>query len=697
MRTHLAVLVGASTALVAATATPRPLTGQQAAPQDTARAQRLDSLVSTGRHEDLIGVARTASEGSTGRMELLMRPRTREGELLETVPGLILTQHSGDGKANQMFVRGFNLDHGTDFATRVEGMPVNLPTHAHGQGYTDVNFLIPELVERVDYRLGVSYAELGDFGSAGGADLTLASRLARPFASAGAGAFGDVRGVAGGSIRAGPGTLLLGGEVRAYDGPWVRPQALRKRSGLLRYGWDAGASSFSVMAMAYANRWDASDQIPARAVDGAIGSRFGQVDSTLGGAAQRFSLSGAWRHAGRASVQVVRLYGIWSDFDLYSNFTYFLADPVAGDQFNQREQRAVFGLDARHAQGVRALGAAQELTLGLQGRTDMIRGLGLFRTRRRDRVATVREDDVTQWSAGAYVQVVSRWTGTLRTTLGLRGDAYLFDVAAGRPENAGSARAAIASPKASIAYAPSSSVEFYLGGGFGFHSNDARGTTITVDPVSGAPAPRVDPLVRSRGAEVGARVQAAEAWRSTLALWALGLDSELLFVGDGGTTEPSFPSRRVGMTWTNAYRPVPALSLDLDISLARARFRGVPAAEERIPGALEHVVAAGVAWRPPEGRGPYAAARVRHFGSYALTGDNGVRATPTTLVNALCGWRVGAARVELSLLNVFDARARDVQYVYASRLANEPASGVGDVHFHPAEPRQLRAAAIWGL
>ncbi|MCU0621026.1 MAG: TonB-dependent receptor plug domain-containing protein [Gemmatimonadales bacterium] len=551
MRLRVAVGMSVSASLLAAGGLLHALAAQEPAMRDTARPQQLDSLVVTGRYEDLIGVARTASEGSTGWVDLRMRPLAREGELLETVPGLILTQHSGDGKSNQMFVRGFNLDHGTDFNTRVDGMPINLPTHAHGQGYTDVNFIIPEFVERVDYQLGVYYANLGDFSSAGGAEFRLSSRLARPIAKAGAGEFGHLRAVAGGSVSVGSGSLLLGGEVRTYNGPWVQPQELRKLSGLARYSWDAGRSRFAITGMAYANTWDASDQIPTRAVEGGLIGRFGQVDSTLGGEAQRYSLDGQWRRVGGSSVQEVQLYGIWSDFNLYSNFTYFLADPVNGDQFNQRERRAIAGLNARHFQGVRAFGVDHEVTLGLQSRADFVRGVGLFNTQRRDRVGTVREDDVTQWGTGLYAQAESRWSRTLRSSVGLRGDAYLFDVDAGIPANGGTASDAIVSPKASVIFSPGPSAEFYLSGGFGFHSNDARGTTITVDPVTGDPVDPVDPLVRSRGAEVGARVNPTRSWRSTLTLWALSLDSELLFVGDGGTTEPSFPSRRAGVTSTS--------------------------------------------------------------------------------------------------------------------------------------------------
>jgi hypothetical protein len=653
----------------------------------------LDTLRVTGRFDNLIGIAATASQGRVGAVDLRSRPIARDGELLETVPGMIVTQHSGEGKANQYFVRGFNLDHGTDFQTRVEGMPVNMPTHGHGQGWTDLNFLVPELVSHLDYRLGVYHAELGDFGSAGGAEFHLVRTLDRPFVTLGAGQNGLARAAAGASARAPGGDLLAGGEVRSYDGPWDRPQGIRKLAAMARYSADRGASRFSLLAMAYRNRWDSNDQVPVRAVDGGAIGRLGQVDSTDGGRSERYSLSGSWRRSGARAADEVQLFGIYSDLDLYSNFTYFLDDPERGDQFNQKDRRVVLGANAKHT---RALGAQHRLTLGAQTRADLIGGLGLYRTQAQLRHATVREDRVRETGTGLFAEAESRWRPWLRSVVGLRGDGYTFHVESDRPENSGSRRAGIISPKASLVIAPSTVAELYLSGGFGFHSNDARGTTITIDPATGEGADRVDPLVRSRGAEVGLRMAPVRGLRSTLTVWALELDSELLFVGDAGATEPSATSRRSGVTWANFYRPIPSLSLDADVSFARARLAGVPAEENRIPGALEHVFAGGIAWASE--RGAFGALRVRHFGAYPLIEDNSVRADAATLVNAEAGLHLARGlRLEATLLNVLNSRAADIQYYYPSRLRGEPAEGVNDVHFHPVEPRQLRASVTWRL
>ncbi|MEO8336972.1 MAG: TonB-dependent receptor [bacterium] len=681
---RLAELIAASL-LITASAT------AQTASRDSSRAHSLDTMKVSGRIDDLVGVARSASEGRVGAADLRLRPITREGELLETVPGMIVTQHSGEGKANQYFVRGFNLDHGTDFQTRLEGMPLNLPTHGHGQGYTDLNFLIPEFIDYVDYKLGVHHADVGDFGSAGAADFHLASKLAQPFASVTYGQNGLARLAAGRSSRIGGGDLLIGGEGKAYDGPWQLAERVRKFSGMARYTWGSIGSQFSVLALAYRNRWNSNDQIPLRAVEEGLIGRLGQLDTTDGGTTQRYSLSGSWRRIGTRSSQQLQLFGVYSDLTLFSNFTYFLDNPVQGDQFSQTDRRTIVGANATHTQQVDAFGVAHSLKIGLQTRFDIIDGVGLYHTENRVRFATVRQDDVRESGSGVFIEAESRWHPRFRTVLGARADAYSFDVSSDTPGNSGRRTAGIVSPKASLIYAPTQTSEIYVSGGLGFHSNDARGTTITVDPTNGERVSRVDPLVRSRGGELGLRLSPIEGLRSTMSLWMLHLDSELMFTGDAGITEPSAASRRRGVTFANFYRPVPSLSLDTDVSFAHAAF----ADGSKIPGALERVIAGGVTYGAPHA-GAFSAVRVRHFGSYPLAEDNVLRGRASTLVNADAGYRLrSGTRLQVSVLNVFNERADDIQYAYASRLRGESSDGVDDVHFHPAEPRQVRVSVEW--
>ncbi len=656
----------------------------------------LDPLLVEGRIDDLVGLASTASEGFVGSRDLLLRPLTREGELLETVPGMIVTQHSGSGKSNQMYVRGFNLDHGTDFSTRLEGMPLNLPTHAHGQGYTDLNFLIPELVDHVEYALGNYYPEIGDFGSAGGAHIRLRRSLAKPLfvLASGEGGFRRVVGAASRPIGS-RGALMAAGEARRYDGPWEKPEDARKLSGALRYTWQGETSNISLLALGYDNSWQASDQIPRRAVEAGTVGRYGQVDPTLGGDSQRYSLSGAWTRSTGRSSQRIEAYAVRYGLDLFSNFTYLLDDPEGGDQFRQRDDgRLTLGLHLAHLRPLGSRARPHSMEVGADVRRD-VANLTLSRTRLRTPTETVRADVVTQWSGGGYARLESRWSRKLRSTLGLRADAYRFEVGSDRPSNSGISSSAIVSPKASFAWAPHARAELYASAGLGFHSNDARGTVTTVDPVTETAVEPVDPLVRSEGAEVGMRATPTDGLRITAAIWGVDLDSELLFVGDAGTTEASAPSRRIGVTLTSFTRLPLSLTADADVSLTRARFRGAASEGARIPGAVESVVAAGLG-REPENDGAAWSLRLRRLGAYPLVVDDSQRSRASTLVHVNIGYKVGSARITLSVLNLLDSEQADVEYFYRSRLPGEALAGLADVHFHPAEPRQLRVSLAWG-
>lgn len=662
---------------------------------DTATAATtLRAVQVRGRADNLIGTATTSSQGRVGRADLRLRPLQREGEILEAVPGMILTQHSGDGKANQMVVRGFNLDHGTDFQTRLESMPLNLPTHGHGHGYTDLNPLIPEFVDHLEYKLGPMYAELGDFGSAGGATLHLMRSLPSPVALLESGAFGYRRSVLGAGATTGRSQWLVGGEAKQYDGPWERPQRLGKFSGLARWTWRGRSNELSLLALGYANRWNATDQIPSRVLaSGSIG-RFGQLDPTLGGDAQRHSLSLNWARTLKRGTLTVDAFTVRHALNLFSNFTYFLDNAAGGDQINQTDHRTLAGVNAEINTVRVVAGVGHLLRTGVQLRGDDI-AVGLFRSAARVRGDTVRRDDIAQASIGGYASLESHWRPGLRTVLGMRQDAYGFRVRSDDARNSGTRGATIASPKASVILTPTAGTELYLGGGFGFHSNDARGTTIRVDPGSGDAATPVDPLVRSRAAEVGLRTSSGERLRTTASLWTLQLDSELLFVGDAGTTEAQGRSRRVGITMANYWKPLRTLIIDSDLSFTRARFTDAGEEGDRIPGALERVITAGATWEPLAG--VHAVARVRHFGASALIEDNSVRGTPTTLVNLSVGATFRGTRLTFSLLNAANARSSDVQYFYTSRVTGEASSGVADVHLHPVEPRMMRVGLMRGF
>jgi hypothetical protein len=650
--------------------------------------QTLAPVVVTGRADDLTGIAGAASEGRVGQAQLETRPFLRPGEVLEVVPGVIVTQHSGTGKANQYFLRGFNLDHGTDFSSFVDGVPVNFPTHAHGQGYMDLNWVIPELIDYVTFRKGPYYADVGDFSSAGTAAFHLVKTLPEGLAKVGSGQDDYYRVLVAQTPKIGPGHLLYAFEANFYNGPWDHHEHVRKFNGVLKYTLTSGPSTLSLGFAAYSNNWDSTDQIPQRAVDQGLISRLGAIDPSDGGRTQRFSLYSEWSYKGDKSLTQANTYLTYYRLHLFSNFTFFLDDPVHGDQFEQSDRRVVAGGSVAQTWFTTWLGAAMDHTIGLQVRHDAIPEVALFQTLQRDRLSTTRHDDVHETSVGFYYQNQTQWYPKVRTVLGLREDVFVFAVNSDTAVNSGNKTDSIFSPKLSLIFGPWANTEVYLNGGFGFHSNDARGTTITVDPKTGDPAQRVDPLVRTKGAEIGVRSTWIPGLNSTLAFWYLTLDSELLFVGDAGITEPSRASRRYGVEWTSFYKPLPWLALDFDIAYSHARFTEDDPAGNSIPGSVETVLATGAAIDLPNGL--FGSLRARYFGPRPLIEDNSVRSQSTTLVNLEAGYKFKSLRAQLEVLNLFDSRRHDIDYFYVSRLPGEPADGVADVHFHPVEPRTVR-------
>jgi hypothetical protein len=641
--------------------------------------------------ESLVGMAAAASQGAITSAQLATRPVMRAAEVLETVPGMIISQHSGEGKANQYYLRGFNLDHGTDFSTTVAGVPVNTPTGAHAHGYSDLSFLIPELVSAVQFKKGPYFPDEGDFSAAGAANVNYVNALGRPLLSVSAGSHGWGRIFGAASPRLAGGHLLGAIELNRHDGPWVRPDDYRKVNGVLRYSRGDHRNGFSVTGMGYRADWDSTDQVAARAIASGAIPRFGSLDATDGGEASRASVAAELqRSTGPASLRA-SAFVLRNQLDLFSNFTYFLEDEERGDQFQQSERRTAAGGRLTYRRLGRFARRHVESAVGLQVRRDWLDPVALYRTAARRRLATTREDRVDQTMAGIHAQAEIEWTRTLRTTAGLRADAYRFAVTSDHPLNSGDGSAVLASPKAGVVFGPWAGTEFYANAGAGFHSNDARGAVIRVDPVTGEPARPVTPLVRARGAEIGVRTVRIRGVQSTLALWYLGLDSELLFVGDAGTTEPGRPSRRLGIEWTGYARVTPSLTADVDLALSRARFRGHQPAGDHIPGALDRVISGGLTVAPP--RRLFGSVRVRHFGPRPLVEDARVRSGGTTLWNGEIGYRAsGTARVVLEVFNAFDAEVSDIDYFYVSRLPGEPPQGIEDVHTHPAIPRSVRAA-----
>ena len=654
-----------------------------------------EGIIVTPDQEGLAGEADAASQGTVDEEQIENRPLLRPAEVLEVIPGVVVTQHSGSGKANQYFLRGFNLDHGTDFAVHVDGMPINLPSHGHGQGYADLNFLIPELVEHIHYRKGPYYADEGDFSAAGAAHVHLKHSLDPGTATLAAGSYGYRRALFTGSRSLERGGLLGALELGRDNGPWESAEQLRKVNALLRYANGDDRNGFTITGMAYANRWNSTDQIPLRAVQtGQIG-RFGAVDPTDGGRSSRYSLSTQWVSTDLSTTTRASAYIVRSRLNLISNFTYFLNDPVNGDQFEQVDRRTTSGAGASHTWRSGFGGREIEHTAGMQLRNDNIGEVALYNTAARRRLSTVRRDSIVQTSTSAFYSSSVQWTGWLRSLAGVRADAYRFRVDSDNALNSGSASASLASPKLGLVLGPWSDVEYFVNYGQGFHSNDARGATIAVDPASGAPAQRVTPLVRAKGGEVGFRAAPFKGAQTSVALWRLDIGSELIFLGDAGTTLASRPSRREGVEWSNYFKPFRSTTVDFDLTLSKARFKDDNPAGNHIPGSTDRTLSGGVTYA----EGPWSSGlRLRYFGPRALVEDNSQRSGASTLINAKLGYAIDKQlRLGVEVLNLLNRRVDDIAYFYTSRLPSEPAQGVADRHFHPAEPRSLRLAVTLQL
>lgn len=666
-----------------------------------------------------------ASEKTISGEDVNARPISRPAEALEVVPGLIVTQHSGEGKANQYFLRGFNLDHGTDLAISIDGMPVNMRTHGHGQGYADLNFLIPELIGSVGIRKGPYFADEGDFSSAGSVRINLIDNIGRPYAATTIGSFGYRRGLGVTSTKAGEGTLLVAGEASGYNGPWDNPDKSGKFNGVVRYSQGTQDNGFSLTGMAYSNRWNSTDQIPLRAITSGEVGRYGALDPTDGGNANRFSISGRWRDTSREGVSKVDFFAIKSSLNLYNNFTFFLSDPVNGDQFQQRDDRVLGGVNASHAFRYQMFGLPMETEIGIQSRYDDIK-VALGNTVQRQFLSNTRSDLVKEASVGLFVQNTVRWNDWFRTTLGYRGDFYATSVKSiFNAANSGNAEASIGSPKFGAVFGPFAKTELFINAGEGFHSNDARGVTIRQSPSDGSPVDSSPFLVKTRGAEVGVRTKIVPGLTSSVAVFILDSKSEILFVGDAGDTEASRPSRRVGIEWTNDYRPVSWLQLEGDIAITRARFRGdnpdqadvfaslagFPQAQignapgNLIPGAPDMIASAGI--KLGEATGWFSALRYRYFGARPLTEDGAFVSPATGLVNGQFGYRFeNGWRFQVDGFNLLNSRSDQISYAYGSLLKSDalfaqcfpvqiaPAAvcqnGVMDRVLHPVEPFALR-------
>jgi hypothetical protein len=574
-----------------------------------------------------------------------------------------------------------------------------------------MNTVIPEFVQRVNYEKGPYYADVGDFSSAGSAHLDFYKTLPQDFVTLEGGMYGYERGVFGISQKVGAGNILYGGEAYHDDGPWTRPDDYQKFNGILTYSQGDDANGFSVTARGYHGKWNSSDQIPA-----SFGQTnfFGTLNPTDGGNSQRYSLQAEWHRHDLNSETKITAYAFYYDLDLFSDFTYFLTDTNKGDQFEQQDKRWVAGLDAHHTLFNQWFGRDVENTFGLQVRNDWINN-GLYQTENRVRVdkldsdtgtilpAVTEADHFTDTQVGFYVENKIQWAEKFRSVAALRGDLDYFDVnSLSNPTNSGTASTFLPSPKLSLILGPWAKTEFYVQGGFSFHSNDGRGATQTQEPISadnptGGATSKIPALIQTRGAEIGVRTLLVPKLQSTVSLWYLHSDSELMQSGDtGGTVASQQPSDRYGVEWANYYSLTKHLSLDLDAADSIARFTSVDADDAapgspggtHVPEAVGVVISSGITLH--DFHGFSASLRLRYFGPRDLTSDGLYKSSETILLNAEAGYQINKTwRISAEVLNLLDRHDQDITYAYESRVTPGGTPAFQNV-YHPVEPVQVR-------
>ena len=700
-------------AVMLAALAPQVAGAQVAAAQASSSSNTVTGVVVTASRVNLLGVGQTASQGVITQKEVELRPIFRIGQLYETVPGLVVTVHSGEGKANQYLLRGFNLDHGTDFASFVDDMPVNRPSNAHGQGYSDQNFLMPQVVGGIDYTKGPYYAVVGDFGAVGSARVRLLDDLPAQV-SASIGTLRDEDLFVGGTHHFDDDDRLWAAvDLSHLDGPWSPPDDFRKIDAAAHFSHGTAADGFSLTGMYYKSSGRLTTDQPERAIqDGLIG-RFGTLDPSDGSKSERWSLSSHYGLEHPGWNLALSAYAIHSTMTLWNDFTHFLDDPINGDQEQQDETRTTFGGAAALKFPATFGFSASQTIFGVQGRYDDVL---LDRLHTKDRVnlfycdqeqaagpaipfsvglPACVEDRVHVADVGVYAENTTRWTPWLRTIVGLREDLYLADDHSLITGFKGSADPSLFQPKGSVVLGPLYKTEFYLSAGRGFHSDDVRGVFGTV-PLEGIPAlaGKTPLMAAAIGEEVGLRTNIIPKVQVQVAVFQEDFVSEVTYDADQGEDAPGAPSRRQGIELSGQYRPFAWIEFNTDLAFSKARYVGnltaFGLAQPFIANAPTFIGSFGAL---VDNLGPlFGGLQWRKLGAFPINdGEASPQAKGYSEFNLDAGYKVSSKlKVQVSVYNLLDSRAEASTYFYTSRLPGEPAEGAAGFQVHPLEPRSAR-------
>jgi outer membrane receptor protein involved in Fe transport len=667
-------------------------------------------VIITASRLNLLGVAITASQGSVTQKEIELRPIYRVGQLLESTPGLVVTSHSGEGKANQYLIRGFNLDHGTDIANFVDDMPVNRPTNTHGQGYSDVNFLTPQMAAGMDYTKGPYYAAVGDFGAVASTHLKLANELPNQIALTG-GTLGIWNAFLGGTYHLGDNDRVVGGLYYGHvDGPFDHTDNFHKATATARYSHGRDADGYSVTAMYYKGDGNFTTDQPKRAFDSGLIGRYGTLDPSDGNKSERMSLSAHFAKQGDDWQFSSSAYLIHSRMTLWNDFTHFLDDPINGDQEEQTEDRTTGGGQASFRRSVMFGQVKSDWVVGLQERYDQAYVDRRHTLRRKPlSYCSVQQpsgpaiqqaaangvclaDRVHLSDTGGYIENTTHWTPWLRTVVGAREEYYWASDHSLISGFDGSTHQTLFQPKGSLVFGPWAKTELYLSGGRGFHSDDVRGVFGTVplegSPASAGPTPL---LARATGYELGLRTNLIPKLQIQIALFREDFDSELRYVADIGQDSASAPSRRQGIEFSAEYRPFPWIELNTDLAFSQARYKPASLAAFDLSGPF-------IANAPSfigsfgalvDNLGPwFGGLQWRILGTYPISdGEEFPSDKGYSEVNIDVGYRISPhLKIQANVFNLFNTHANSAAYFYGTRLRGEPADGFDDYQIHPIEP-----------
>lgn len=622
------------------------------------------------------------------KVDIQMRDVTNSQEVLRLVPGLFIGQHAGGGKAEQLFLRGFDIDHGTDINISVDGMPVNMVSHAHGQGYADLHFLIPELIENVSFKKGPYYAEKGNLATAGFVEFKSKNVLPANMIKLEAGQFNTYRTVAMMNLLSDRAikkeqSMIVAGEYMHTKGYFDNPQNFNRVNLFGKYRGKIGDNNMlSLSASAFSSKWKASGQIPERALQSGLIGFFGAIDPNEGGNTGRSNINVQLQTNLKNGDYIKnQLYYTNYDFELYSNFTFFLNDSLNGDEIRQKEKRNLFGYIGNYSRTDYVADKKITTDIGINSRFDKTKNSELSRTKNREIVTdAIKLGDIKELNTAAWINETVRWNEKLSINAGLRYD-YFTNSYLDKLQNnkLGKANAGILSPKLNLYYTINNKTQLYLTTGKGFHSNDTR-VVVRTGGYKILPA--------AYGADLGVVLKPANDLLVNAALWYLKLDQEFVYVGDEGIVEPSGKSRRAGIDLSARYQPVKWLFLDIDANYSNGRAIEEAKGEDHLPLAPVFTSIGGITYKSKMGLN--ASLRYRYMGNRPANEDNSVVAKGYFVSDVVVNYTKSKFETGIAIQNLFNVRWKETQFDTESKLRNETAP-VSEIHFTPGTPFFLKA------